>query len=936
MTDVDFVADAKKKHDVPLEHLDFKHVEKCENVKELEKIYRVLISGVEGKYPDLENFVHEKIKRLSPTSRVLRKDNPIFTKQALSKAEQELIDNEILSFVKEIPNVEKKIVSNTEILNESERDTDIPPVRSAKQASIISSASKSSSQTIQETKKEISTSKKSVKPKDYREWEKIEKQIENELEDKNDNESISKVSKDKTVVNHGRDLSKNLVKELPKEVPVENMDDTKRSIKADQEKCKGNEAYASGSYAEAVAYYSRSIKLFPNAASYNNRALAYIKMEQWEKAIQDCNEVLKYEKDNIKALLRRATAYHKRKNFDKANIDIDRCLVLDPNDKKAQDLKKQIEADHKKDTEDKERVKSIGGNRLKIEETDGSDEESEQEEEAKKEIEKKLDEPKKKINIAEVESDESDSEEETIKKFENQEEKTDERLKTDESKLNPVNEQPTQIETSKIETKVVFELPDSVLKLKDKATELFSNGQYGDAIEYYTKSIDELKALKSHNTTEINKNLSVLFNNRASCYQHIGDFKNCMKDCESGLDLVEDNFSLKCKLLFKKAHALEMSEKYEESFSTYEILMKMDSKFKNVQLNYNRVRNILSQSGHLNKIREKSETKISTSDLEIKKPPQVDINQLELENKQKLYDEYKMKGNDFVKLNNYEKACEFYSKCIDLDPSNSIAYSNRSLCYIKLNKSDLAIKDTSFVIEKEANNVKALYRRALAYKDKKNYETSLKDLNKILSIEPNNQIAKSELNSIQNIIHKDVQKNIEKTTNQTLIQEVEEQPVKERISEAKVEIKSETKLASKKETPQLTPILNTPKKTYDFTSISNGYEFLQAWNSISPKDLDSYTNLLSNIDPKNLHKFIGSKLDDDMLTKLIKCVHRLSNENADLIRDKYSIDNYLESISKTQRFEITKLFISKEQKLMLTEAIVKTSNADKLRKLYSI
>lgn len=60
-----------------------------------------------------------------------------------------------------------------------------------------------------------------------------------------------------------------------------------------------------------------------------------IKLEEWDKAIQDCNEVLKYEKDNIKALLRRATAYHKRKNFEKAKIDIERCLILDPNDKKA-------------------------------------------------------------------------------------------------------------------------------------------------------------------------------------------------------------------------------------------------------------------------------------------------------------------------------------------------------------------------------------------------------------------------------------------------------------------------------------------------------------------------------------------------------------------------------------------------------------------------
>jgi hypothetical protein len=33
---------SKKDHSIPLEHLDFKYVDKCENIKELEKIYKIL------------------------------------------------------------------------------------------------------------------------------------------------------------------------------------------------------------------------------------------------------------------------------------------------------------------------------------------------------------------------------------------------------------------------------------------------------------------------------------------------------------------------------------------------------------------------------------------------------------------------------------------------------------------------------------------------------------------------------------------------------------------------------------------------------------------------------------------------------------------------------------------------------------------------------
>jgi hypothetical protein len=51
------------------------------------------------------------------------------------------------------------------------------------------------------------------------------------------------------------------------------MDDEAKAIKADKEKCKGNEAFAAGSYEEALVYYTRSIQLMPNAAAFNNRAL---------------------------------------------------------------------------------------------------------------------------------------------------------------------------------------------------------------------------------------------------------------------------------------------------------------------------------------------------------------------------------------------------------------------------------------------------------------------------------------------------------------------------------------------------------------------------------------------------------------------------------------------------------------------------------------
>jgi len=131
-----------------------------------------------------------------------------------------------------------------------------------------------------------------------------------------------------------------------------------RAYKAEQEKCKGNEAFNAGCFEEAIVYYNRSIEYQNNPASYNNRALACtfylkylllnsiacflilthledLKLEKWDKVVEDCHQVLAHEKNNIKAYLRRATAYLKLKKYTEAEMDVKKCFKLEPNSKKA-------------------------------------------------------------------------------------------------------------------------------------------------------------------------------------------------------------------------------------------------------------------------------------------------------------------------------------------------------------------------------------------------------------------------------------------------------------------------------------------------------------------------------------------------------------------------------------------------------------------------
>ena len=53
-------------YDIPLSHLDYQYISNCNKLKELEKILKILRSGSEGRYPDLERYCEEKIGSLDP------------------------------------------------------------------------------------------------------------------------------------------------------------------------------------------------------------------------------------------------------------------------------------------------------------------------------------------------------------------------------------------------------------------------------------------------------------------------------------------------------------------------------------------------------------------------------------------------------------------------------------------------------------------------------------------------------------------------------------------------------------------------------------------------------------------------------------------------------------------------------------------------------
>jgi len=74
------------------------------------------------------------------------------------------------------------------------------------------------------------------------------------------------------------------------------------------------------------------------------------------------------------------------------------------------------------------------------------------------------------------------------------------------------------------------------------------------------------------------------------------------------------------------------------------------------------------------------------------------------------FDELKSKGNEFFKQGQFELALEFYSKALEISPSNHIALSNRSLTFFKLKRYDSALEEADKCIQANKSWAKGYLR----------------------------------------------------------------------------------------------------------------------------------------------------------------------------------------------------------------------------------
>jgi len=121
----------------------------------------------------------------------------------------------------------------------------------------------------------------------------------------------------------------------------------------------GNQYFKKQEFATAAEKYTKALRYLAEPGDdekdekdieklkgvyYLNRAACYLKTKQNTRALQDCEDVLKIDKNNVKGFFRRAQAQIELKEFDSAILDLKKVLELDPSNQPAQAELKKIEA----------------------------------------------------------------------------------------------------------------------------------------------------------------------------------------------------------------------------------------------------------------------------------------------------------------------------------------------------------------------------------------------------------------------------------------------------------------------------------------------------------------------------------------------------------------------------------------------------------------
>ena len=112
------------------------------------------------------------------------------------------------------------------------------------------------------------------------------------------------------------------------------------------DKARGNRLYQAQNFNDAITAYEDALKKCTRdedrSIVLKNRAAAYIKLGEFDRALADCDTAIRLVPRDIKALYRRSQALEGRGELAEAFKSVKTVLTLDPKNKEAADLARRI------------------------------------------------------------------------------------------------------------------------------------------------------------------------------------------------------------------------------------------------------------------------------------------------------------------------------------------------------------------------------------------------------------------------------------------------------------------------------------------------------------------------------------------------------------------------------------------------------------------
>ncbi|KAJ3069119.1 Hsp90 cochaperone, partial [Quaeritorhiza haematococci] len=113
--------------------------------------------------------------------------------------------------------------------------------------------------------------------------------------------------------------------------------------KSDEAREKGNELFKSGSFSEAVRFYTDAIKRNPeDPRNFSNRAACYMKLMALPEADKDCDEAIRLDPNFVKAYIRKAAILYAKRDYMKCMDLCNEAKEKDTEHKHTQEIEAQI------------------------------------------------------------------------------------------------------------------------------------------------------------------------------------------------------------------------------------------------------------------------------------------------------------------------------------------------------------------------------------------------------------------------------------------------------------------------------------------------------------------------------------------------------------------------------------------------------------------